>query len=184
MSEYRELLLGCGYSREKRIGLPNQPLKWQSLTTVDSDPACKPDFVIDLDTSADWPLPSNFWTEIHAYEVLEHLGHQGDAVSFFHTFSEIYRLLRPCGYLFASCPSRFSPWLWGDPSHRRAIQQESLVFLDRAQINANRQRKTSISNFDELWRGDFKVVVSDDNHAAHIFCLQAMKPIRTFGESK
>lgn len=51
-SSYRELLLGCGNSREKRI-IPGERdrlavSEWQNLTTLDIDPACEPDIVFDL----------------------------------------------------------------------------------------------------------------------------------------
>lgn len=177
---YRELLLGCGHARDKRLALPGQPLEWHELTTVDCYPGCDPHIQVDLDARSWDQLPSDYWDEVHAYEVLEHLGQQGDAFSFFCTFGEIWRILKPDGYLFATCPSRTSPWLWGDPSHRRVIQQESLVFLDRRQIHVNRQRHSPLSDLSRFWRGDFKVFASSDDGAHHTFCLQAIKPIREF----
>jgi SAM-dependent methyltransferase len=193
--DYRELLLGCGHSREKKLGLFGRPLKWQGLTTLDYYPECEPDYLCDLNETP-WryrevenngnynpnfyPLPSDSYDEVHAYEVLEHLGRQGNAKAFFETFSEIYRILKPDGYLFATCPSRTSPWLWGDPSHTRAIQTESLAFLDQAIIHNNRVHHSPMSDFTRYWTGDLQKMRSDDNGASHIFCLQAKKPVRSF----
>lgn len=120
-------------------------------------------------------LRENFFDEVHAYEVLEHLGSQGDAVAFFNTFINIHRILIPGGFLFATVPSRHSPWAWGDPSHRRLIQQESLVFLDQERIAQNRARGTQMSDFSDLWTLNFKIIASSDDHINHRFCLQAVK---------
>lgn len=195
MSEYRELLLGCGHARDKRLGLPGDKMEWRGLFTVDCNPRCKPDVVCDLNLlpwqgiavgknpsfySEGYRFLNSVFDEVHAYEVLEHLGSQGDAESFFAHFSEIWRILKPGGHLFATVPSRFSPWLWGDPSHRRAILPESLVFLDQTQyiLQLDGERKTPMSDFRHLYKADFDVVVSSDNHEHHLFCLRAVKPSR------
>lgn len=187
--DYRELLIGCGYTRDKRLALPGMPVSWKNLTTLDNNGECKPDYIWNLE-STPWvyrhetKIPDNFFNEIHAYEVLEHLGQQGDAESFFAHFSEIYRILKPGGHLFATCPSRTSPWLWGDPSHRRAITQESLCFLDQKMIAQNRKAGTNMSDFSRLWHGDFRVVGSSDDTVLHTFCLQACKPVRCFDKQE
>jgi hypothetical protein len=106
---------------------------------------------------------------------LEHLGQQGDAVAFFSTFSNIHRILRSNGVLFATCPSRYSAWLWGDPSHRRVICAESLAFLSQEVIAKNRAQGSAMSDFSALWTRDFKVLSAQDNHTSFIFCLQAIK---------
>jgi hypothetical protein len=132
-------------------------------------------------------LLSDYWDEIHAYEVLEHLGQQGDAASFLAHFSELYRLLKPNGYLCATVPSVSSKWLWGDPSHRRVINECSLVFLDQEQYQAQIDRRlaadqppTNMSDFrDSLrYRADFKLVDQHDNRTSFTFILQAVKPSR------
>jgi SAM-dependent methyltransferase len=190
-----ELLLGCGFSRSKLLGGQGDQLIFKDLITLDFNRKCEPDLVCNLDFA--WPqweidyaltenglrcldetrtkMRDNFFAEVHAYEVLEHLGSQGDAAAFFNTFSNIHRLLVPGGHLFATVPSRHSPWAWGDPSHRRLIQQESLVFLDQARVAQNRARGTQMSDFSDLWSHNFKIVASSDDHIYHKFCLQAVK---------
>lgn len=188
-----ELLLGCGFSRAKLLGQRGQPLQYYDLITLDCNSKCEPDLIGDLDQLGPWIIPNegetdqgrkcldgvffkgNFFAEVHAYEVLEHLGTQGDAPAFFNTFTNIHRLLVPGGFLFATVPSRHSPWAWGDPSHRRVIQQESLVFLDQDRIAQNRARGTQMSDFSQLWPYNFKIVASADDHINHKFCLQAIK---------
>jgi hypothetical protein len=171
-------------------------LYWENLVTLDINPNCKPDLQCDLDNEhwycratnsigekcVQWehrpaPLLDSFFTEVHAYEVLEHLGRQGDATSFFNTFYNIWRILVPDGLLFATCPSRRSPWAWGDPGHTRVIQPESLVFLDQSQYT-QQLGKTPMTDYRNRWRGDFQIMSSTDNGKTHRFVLQAIKPSR------
>lgn len=203
-ADYRELLLGCGHKRDKRMWrhgeTPEFERKFRNLVTVDQNADCDPDFVVDLDVGPQWSpreihrepwqefldddgcFRANFFDEIHAYEVLEHLGAQGDAGAFFSHFSEMWRILKPNGMIFATVPSRMSPWLWGDPSHRRAILPESLVFLDQsayaAQLDGEESTRTSMSDFRYLYRADFQKVYSHDNAKTHLFILRAVKPSR------
>lgn len=197
---YRELLLGCGHSRDKRIDprdfMPQQkPLPpdlriWRGqLDTLDYMLECRPDYVCnlqrvpwqvhDLCDPSELPtvLGESSYDEVHAYEVLEHLGRQGDYRSFFSHFSEVWRILKPGGYLCATCPSRFSQWLWGDPGHCRAVLPCSLVFLNQPQYDAQRGA-TSMSDYRRDYRADFDIVGTSDDHTTHKFVLQAVKPSR------
>jgi hypothetical protein len=176
---YRELLLGCGRSRDKRLVCPNnmqQP--WLGLVTCDVNPDVDPDIVLNVETH-DWPWDDDSFDEVHAYEVIEHLGRLGDQESFFAIFADIYRVLKPGGYLAATVPSRFSPYLWGDPGHRRAILPVSLAFLDQTEYaQCDGKLPSPMSDYRSIWRGDFEVVRSDDDHRLHRFILQAVKPAR------
>ena len=82
-----ELLLGCGFSRVKKLAHPDRP-EWDGLVTLDMNPAHKPDVVFDLN---DWPLPfdGDTFDEVHAYDVMEHLGQQGDWKFFFRQWANI-----------------------------------------------------------------------------------------------
>jgi hypothetical protein len=188
---YRELLLGCGHKKEKRFALPGMALNWQNVTTVDMNKECDPDIWGTLDcykwSGMIWRREPNVgakhqwlpdtYDEVHAYEVLEHLGMQGDYNSFFQCFAMIWYVLKPNGYLFATTPSRFSPWLWGDPGHTRAILPQTLIFLDQTQYEAQKG-KTSMSDYRFCYKADFKVVHSVDDRETHQFVLQAIKPAR------
>jgi hypothetical protein len=76
-----ELLIGCGNSRKKKLNGPLGP-GWSTLVTLDIDPGCEPDVVHDIGVL---PLPfrDDMFDEIHAYDVLEHSGVQGDWKFFF-----------------------------------------------------------------------------------------------------
>lgn len=172
----RELLIGCGNSRRKRHSFDS--LEWDDLVTIDHDPNCGADLTHDLDVTP-WPLADDTFDAAHAYQVLEHLGQQGDAGSFFATFGEIWRILKPGGHLYAMVPSAKSPWLWGDPSHKRVIQPESLVFLSQREYH-EQVGNNAMSDFRWLWKGDFECVHCEDDGNDHTFVLKAHKPARSF----
>lgn len=155
---------------------PSQKFEWDDLVTIDHDPNCGADVIHDLDQYP-WPFEDNSFDACHAYCVLEHLGRQGDYKSFFAVFAEIYRILKPDGHLFALVPSRNDKWAWGDPSHTRIIQPESLVFLSQQQYK-EQVGKTPMTDFRWLWKGDFEVAGLNDNGADFYFALKAHKPAR------
>lgn len=230
IGDYRELLIGCGHSREKRFFVPGTSQEWKNLYLLDHSIDCydsKKDsvgfFLCDLDTP-EWLIstfvpdrrnererlrsslegnfiPSeteqclmdsnadpmrfkpNLFDEIHAYEVIEHLGSQGDAHAFLDFFAEAWRVLKPGGYFLATVPSRFSEWLWGDPSHRRAILPASLTFLDQMEYvkQLDGSRKRSMSDFRSFYKADFVLKFSHDNRENFSFVLQSVKPSRING---
>jgi SAM-dependent methyltransferase len=205
---YRELLIGCGHRRTRVLdplhyralspGPVAEEERWQHVTAVDLNPLCKPDYVMDLErglVTSCWPvehdqpiftahsgiqisftLKESIFAEVHAYEVLEHLGHQGNATEFFGDFDELWRVLRPGGWLCGTVPSRYSPWLWGDPGHRRAILPSMLQFLSRPSYQE--LGASPMSDYRQLFVGDWDVLYSYDNEETHSFVLQAVKPAR------
>jgi SAM-dependent methyltransferase len=170
--------------------------RWKNVVAVDRNPLCAPDYVMDL-SGRDWIINqvirpcdvdvvqlnscvfrSKAFDEIHAYEVLEHLGQQGDENSFFAHFEEMWRILKPGGFVCASVPSRYSQWLWGDPGHRRAILPASLVFLNQAHYDHQVGAGPS-SDYRSIYGGNFHIVFSGDNEETHTFVLQALPPAAT-----
>lgn len=174
-----ELLLGCGSSTERRIAVGDRET-WSRLVRVDLVASHRPDAVVDLDRTP-WPFLDDTFDEIHAYEVLEHLGQQGDARSFFAHFGEAWRILKPGGVLAATCPSWRSMWAWGDPSHRRVITPGTLAFLDQTEY-ARQVGITAMSDFRWLWKGDFKPLWSQEAGDQFFFALEAVKPARLEAE--
>ena len=77
----RELVLGCGNYPFKKI-YDGTSKAYVNPTKVDIDPDCNPDIVLDLNTNS-LPFPDSSFDEVHMYEVLEHLGTQGDYKHFF-----------------------------------------------------------------------------------------------------
>jgi SAM-dependent methyltransferase len=177
----RELLIGCGRRRTRHIQVDGLR-DWSGLETLDKEPSHEPDILADLEVLPYSWAPSDYYDEIHAYEVLEHTGNQGDAAFFFAQFSEFWRILKPGGVLCGTCPGFGSPWVWGDPSHKRAIQAESLVFLE--QVRYSEVGVTPMSDFRSIYRADF--IVEQTRHETPggphlpilVFVLRAVKPAR------
>lgn len=168
----RQLLIGCGSLKNKRLSLDGSK-EWENLTTLDYNPDHRPDVVWNL---MDFPLPfeDNTFDEIHAYEVLEHTGSQGDYKFFFAQFSEFWRVLKPNGHMLATCPSRHSAWAWGDPSHTRVLQQEHLIFLSQKEY-AKQIGQTSMSDFRSIYKADFEALWVKEDADALMFIIKAIK---------
>lgn len=179
MTTYRELMLGCGHSRERRVLHPGvgYGLPWANLTTLDLSSECNPDVVFDLETLGERDLPfcANEFNEIHAYEVLEHCGTQGDYRMFFAQFRAFWRILKSGGYLCATVPDWKSVWAWGDPGHTRIINMGTLVFLSKRQYE-NQIGKTAMSDYRSLMDDmDFEIVRAKTIGEQFEFVLQAIK---------
>lgn len=175
----RYLLLGAGNQRHKVLQAPSSPEKDFSggeLITLDIDPTTKADVIHDLNVL---PLPfaDNEFDEIHAYEVMEHCGKQGDWQFFFAQFSEIYRILKPGGLFCVTVPAWDSMWAWSDPGHTRIISEGNLIFL--CQMEYGKQiGRTSMTDYRAVYRGDFDIKASGTERDTFAFVIEAVKPSR------
>lgn len=168
----RELLIGCGNRREKALTGDLIRPEWEGLVTLDASAAAKPDVVHDLDVLP-YPFEDNTFDEIHAVEVLEHCGRQGDWRFFFAQFAELWRIMKPDGLFVATVPMWNSPWAWGDPGHTRVLPKEIFTFLDQRQYAEVGQ--TACSDYREVWKGNFRLLgVSETRHRLGVL-LQAVK---------
>lgn len=177
-----ELLIGCGNSRARKVRGPDDPEGFANLTTLDIDPNCGADVIFDLSRlgRGGWelPFPADTFDELHAYDVLEHLSPQGDWKAFFNEFSEFWRILKPNGRLIGKSPSLWSPWLWGDPGHRRVISMETLSFLCQPQYDSE-VGKTAMCDYRHHYRADFDPIHHENNTAGNfVFVMRAVKPSR------
>lgn len=181
----RELLIGCGSRRQKNITLPgrSEGREFTNLTTLDINPDHKPDVVHDLN-SLPYPFEDNSFDEIHAYEVMEHVGNQGDYRFFFAQWEELYRILKPDGQFYGTSPLWHSPWAWGDPGHTRVIQAESLIFLSQEQYH-KQIGVTPMTDYRFCYKADFEPLAIQPAGDAErpvqmAYVLQAKKPARSF----
>lgn len=170
-----ELLIGCGQRRAKKIA-PNQNWEWTSLVTLDINPAHEPDVVWDLE-KLPLPFEDESFDEIHAYEVLEHTGRQGDYRFFFAQWADFWRLLRPGGWFCGSVPLPTSEWAWGDPSHTRLVTKDQFTFLDQTEYT-RQVGKTAMSDFRWLYEADFSLEMAAERGGSLWFALRAVKPSR------
>ena len=169
------LIIGAGSSKVLSVPTPLAHIP-PTITTLDIEPRHGTDFVWNLNVTP-WPFDDDSFDEIHAYEILEHLGHQGNAKEFFAHFWEIYRILRPLGYLAGSVPQWDDMWAWGDPSHTRVINEGSFTYLDRTTY-AEQIGKTTMTDFRSMWAGDFHAEGLQRTAGRLFFLLKAHKPAR------
>jgi SAM-dependent methyltransferase len=170
-SKRRELLVGAGSNHARRIRVEGRET-WTNLTTLDSNSDHKVDVVHDLYKRL--PFKAHTFDEIHAYEVLEHVGRQGDYVEFFRLFSEFWRVLKPGGWMVGTVPHPTSPWAWGDPSHTRVIPPESFVFLSQKEYE-RQVGVTPMSDFRSIYKADFDIIHIEVREGTTMFILQAVK---------
>jgi SAM-dependent methyltransferase len=172
-----ELLIGAGNSRHKRVIVENR-IDWSNLVTLDIDPNAGADVSHDL-TVLPYPFEADTFDEIHAYEVLEHTGQQGDWRFFLAQFSEFWRILKPGGYLVGTSPAPGSAWAWGDPGHTRVMSKEAFTFLYQPAYT-NQVGKTPMSDYRHVYRADFDPMALDIDPTGQSFTyiLKAIKPSR------
>ena len=147
---------------------------WDGLVTLDHNPLHNPDVLHDLNEPL--PFDDDSCSEIHAYEVLEHLGSLGDWKFFFSQWADWWRVLVDGGRVFATVPAMDSPWLFGDPSHTRVINEEQLTFLNQpayAQVGT-----TAMSDFRDIYKADFDIEFAENQNGTFKFILRAVKPTR------
>lgn len=175
------LLLGCGHDRRLIVRPEGVPAP-DRIVTLDMNPDVGADIVHDLNRR---PLPVQYdsFDEVHAYDVIEHLGAQGDWLGFFVEWEEYWRILKPGGLFCATVPRCDGVWAWGDPGHTRIINEGTLSFLSQAVYAAEcRPGGTNRTDYRRWWRGDFDVVATQKINQAQLgFVLRAVKPARGAG---
>jgi SAM-dependent methyltransferase len=123
-----------------------------------------------------YPFPDNEFDEIHAYEVLEHTGMQGDYHFFFAQFAELWRILRPDGFLCATVPMWDSVWAWADPGHTRVISKDTLSFLCPEHYEQLTDETSASSDYREmLGKTNFQPIGIEEGEHQFGFVMQAKK---------
>lgn len=165
----KTLLLGAGNSRTKRIVHPSTPDKeFGELVTLDIR-GC--DVTHNLEYFP-YPFKDDEFDEIHAYEVLEHCGRQGDEYFFFSQFNELHRILKPGGIFCGSVPLPTSIWAFGDPGHKRVLPSTVFNFLQEEYYE--QVGKTACSDYRPLIKGWWKGIQGQEEGESFYFILRAV----------
>lgn len=175
-----ELLLGCGRSRVKKLAVQGRE-EWRDLVTVDMNEHVGADVVHNLNNALGLPFSADSADEIHAYDVFEHLGTQGDWRFFFTEFSDYWHIAKPGGTLHAIVPWWQSCWAWGDPGHTRVIQPEMLTFLDQSVYVTEcdtPETRTNRTDYRPWYRADWQTIWQQRDGDNFCFVLRAVKPSR------
>ncbi len=166
---YAELLLGCGKARDKRVKFSLVKDEWQNLTTHDIDPDSGADVIHDLEVLP-YPWADNSFDEVHAYEVMEHCGTQGDAKFFFAQWAELYRILKPGGYFVCTVPAWDSQTAWCMPDHKRVLAEGSIAILDHRYYD-------NLGTPEGRGKADYRKVLG----TTHFQCIAHMSTTDNFG---
>lgn len=180
----RDLLLGCGTDHRKKSMVWEGDSQWSNLVTLDYCREYRPDVVFDLAGEESLPFQADAFDTVSAYEVLEHLGDQGDYATLLRQFTDYWRVLKPGGYFYATVPYWKSMWAAGDPGHRRVINEGTLIFLSQPNYKPGIMMTPAV-DYRRHFAGDFDVV--KNGHATegashdrcnYWFILEAVKPAR------
>lgn len=168
----RQLVLGAGRYKKRRICLAGEDYK--NAVSLDINPDVKPDLVWDLNNRPT-PFEDNAFNEIHAYDVLEHVGKQGDWKGFFEEFTEYYRIIKPDGLFFITAPMYDSVWAWSDPGHTRIISKEMFIFLDQDNYE---NEESQMTDYRKYWKGNFKFIKDVTPHGEKNIGAYILKAVK------
>ena len=164
----KSLLLGCGNNREKRLYYESKPDWAGDLVTIDMNPDCGADVVWNLEQR---PLPfgDEEFDELGAFDVLEHIGRQGDWKGFFEEFAEYWRILKPGGLFFIVVP--IGPDYHADPGHTRFFGPTWFMFLSRDWYRIQLEEKRPVTDYRWFWKRDFKTLSLDTIGNHHLSAI-------------
>jgi predicted SAM-dependent methyltransferase len=130
--EQTKLNMGCGFN------------KLDGYWNVDVEKKCNPDEVINLEETP-WPYDDNFFEQIHANNILEHLGHTPQI--FTNVMKEMYRVSQHGAIWNIQVPHHRCDLYWDDYTHVRVLTPKTFKMFDQVLNFQSIERKLSDSTF-------------------------------------
>jgi hypothetical protein len=146
--EHRSLNLGCGNK------------KFDGFWNVDIEPKCNPDQFLDMEKTP-WPYEDNFFDEISAVNILEHVGQ--DPKIFTNIIKEMYRVSKNQAKWFVEVPHHRSDLHWDDYTHVRPLTPKTFMMFDQKVNYESIAKKLSDSTFGLYHNVDIEVVKATYN---------------------
>jgi len=132
MPEQTKLNMGCGFN------------KLDGYWNVDVEKKCNPDEVINLEETP-WPYDDNFFEQIYAYNILEHLGNTPQI--FTNVMKEMYRVSQHGATWNIQVPHHRCDLYWDDYTHVRVLTPKTFRMFDQQFNLQTIERKLSESTF-------------------------------------
>ncbi len=175
----KALLIGCGNSRERKVRLEGQAVNFTDdadLTTIDMDPNCGADIVMDMsrvawlmDHRALFAFEDQVFDEIGAYDSLEHWGRQGDWNGWFSEMAEYHRILKPGGLMGIIVPIGLDAF--ADPGHTRFFQGNHFCMLNQQWYADKLAAGLPMTDYRWFWRLNFDVLHLDASSGHHLVVM-------------
>jgi SAM-dependent methyltransferase len=140
----KSLLLGAGRDHRKQVHFVGKPEWAGELVTLDMNPRSEPTVTWDLEKRP-LPFPDNEFAELGAFDVLEHLGRQGDWKGWFEEMAEYHRILKPGGFFFVLVP--IGDDALADPGHTRFFQGNWFGFCSRRFYEIHERARSKATDY-------------------------------------
>jgi predicted SAM-dependent methyltransferase len=140
--EHKKLNMGCGFN------------KLDGYWNVDVEPKCNPDEVVNLEVIP-WQYEDNFFDQIHAYNILEHLGSTPQI--FTNVMKEMYRVSTYGAIWNIQVPHHRCDLYWDDYTHVRVLTPKTFRMFDQQFNLQTIERKLSESTFGLYHNMDIEV---------------------------
>ena len=132
--------LGAGYKR-----IPD-------FINVDSDPNCKPDYLVNLEKDC-LPFSDNTVEVVVAHHILEHIGE-----GYFHLLQELYRVCKHGAIIDIRVPHPNHEVFLNDPTHKRPITVDGIRLFSKQFNKLEIERGGSSSTLGIMYDVDFEII--------------------------